>query len=134
MQTDGIDDAVNAVDDFARDASDAADATARAFELAGERIAQALTQAARSGEFSFNNLAESVAQDLARLAINELLIGPLQSAIGGIGNGLIGGGSAKGATINMNISGVSDAASFQRSKGQISATLARAVLDGQRYI
>lgn len=131
-------DAARAVADFASGpASEAADATAKAFELAGERIAQSLSKAARTGELSFNSLAESITQDLARLAINELIVGPLNSAIGGIGGGLGGagtGGTARGTTINMNIAGVSDAGSFQRSKGQISATLARAVLDGQRYI
>lgn len=113
--------------------SKTADDTARAFEAAGERIADALEKAARSGEFSFNSMAESITRDLARIAINDLISGPLQSVIGGIGARLIGGGR-NSPTINMNLNGVTDAQSFQRSQGQISATLARAVIDGQRYI
>ncbi len=117
------------------DARRAAEDTAQAFEAAGERIAEALAGAARSGTLSFNNLAESVAQDLARLAINELLISPLQNALGGLGNsGSPFAGAGRSTTVNMNLSGVSDAGSFKRSQGQISASLARAVRDGQRFI
>jgi len=121
------DDAANALGDFA---NDAAEETARAFELAGERIASALDKAAKSGELSFNALAESVTRDLARLAINELLIGPLQGAVNSIGKPL----SGKPLTVNMNINGTTDAQSFKRSQGQISSALARAVASGQKYI
>jgi len=133
------DDAANALESFAAGpAFDAADATARAFEAAGERISNALEQAALSGEFSFNSLAESIAQDFARVAINDLIINPLQSLVGGAISGATGGGNSQGSgrpvTVNMNLSGVSNPASFQRSQGQISAALARAVSDGQRYL
>lgn len=111
------------------DGARAAEATAKAFERAGERISAALSKAAASGELSFNALAESVTRDLAKLAIEDLLLGPLQSALGG------GGAASKirNSNITMNLNGVSDARSFQRSQGQISAALARAVNDGQRF-
>lgn len=135
------DDAAQAVADFANGpAMAAADQTAKLFEAAGDRIASALDDAARSGELSFNSLAESVARDLARLAVSELISSPLQGALGSIGNAFLGGsvqggGQAKPpVTVNMTVSGVTDAGSFSRSQNQISSTLARAVSAGQRYI
>lgn len=121
------DDAAKALEDFANGpAMDAAEDTARAFELAGDRIAKALEQAARSGELSFSGLAERITQDLARLAINELFDAVTtpknQSRL------------PAPTTINMTVNGVTDAPSFQRSTGQVSAMLARAVADGQRYL
>lgn len=107
----------------------AADMTAKAFEAAGDRIAAALSKAAASGELSFNSLAESITRDLAKLAIEDLLLGPLQSALGGGGVA----SNTRSSNITMNVNGVSDARSFQRSQGQISAALARAVNEGQRF-
>lgn len=105
---------------------------ADAFEVAGARIAQSLEQAARSGELSFEAMAESVLKDLARLAVGELIEAPLSALINGLTDRL-GGASAKGATtINLNLNGGTDAAGFQRSEGQIVATLARAVSLGQQ--
>jgi len=121
------------LDTFSDDAEAAADRTAIVFENAGERIAQALERAARSGELSFNRLAESIIQDLARSALTDLLINPLSDAIGSIG-GASTGAKASGVTVNMNLSGVTDASGFERSKGQIAAGLARAVSSGQRYL
>jgi len=122
---------LNALGRFSKeDGEHAADATAKAFELAGDRIAKALSKAATSGELSFNALAESVTRDLAKMAIEDLLLGPLQSALGGGGNG---SSQSRNPNITMNLNGVSDARSFQRSQGQISAALARAVNDGQRF-
>lgn len=132
-------------------AKTAADETAKVFEAAGERIANALESAAKSGEFSFNALAESVARDLAKMAISELITSPLSSALGSIGSSIGGSlfsglgqnssgpvvGTANTAapvTVNMTVSGVTDAASFNRSQGQISSALARAVASGQRYL
>jgi len=136
------DDAANAVADFANGpAMAAADQTAKLFEAAGERIADALETAARSGELSFNALAESAARDLARLAVSELITSPLQGALGSLGGQLAGplfgngGGQAKPpVTVNMTVSGVTDPSSFSRSQNQISTSLARAVSAGQRYI
>jgi len=130
--------AADALQDFADGpAIDSAEAVAQAFELAGERISTALDRAAKSGEFSFNSLAESITRDLAKLAITELFTNPLQQAISGlgssIGQSLSGGGSKPAVNVNMTVSGVSSPDSFKRSQGQISASLARAVADGQRF-
>ena len=131
--------AAKAVDNFANGpAMAAADQTAKVFEAAGQRIADALEAAARSGELSFNSLAESVARDLASLAVSELITSPLQSALGSLTGQLIGGSSSRQTktpvTVNMTVSGVSDPASFARSQNQISTSLARAVSAGQRFI
>jgi hypothetical protein len=129
------DDAAKALEDFANGpALDAADDVAKAFEFAGERISLALERAARSGEFSFNALAESVTRDLTRMAINELFTAPLEQAIGNIGQVITGATAKPSVSVNMSVSGVTDAQSFTKSQGQISSAIARAVADGQRYI
>ncbi|MEE9272466.1 MAG: phage tail tape measure C-terminal domain-containing protein [Robiginitomaculum sp.] len=122
----------------------AADSLAGIFEQAGERIAKALEKAAVSGEFSLRNLAQSIAQDFAKNAIEDLLIAPLQSALGGTVGGAMGGSAHGGKfssalnsqpiNIVMNVSGATDAKSFQKSQGQISASLARAVSQGQKLL
>lgn len=131
IDTDG---AEKSLTDFAEGpAKDAAELAAQSFEQAGERIAQALERAARTGEFSFRDMAASISRDLAALAIQELILEPLQAALGGAKSG----GSSQAVNplnIVMNITGVSDAGSFQKSQGQISASLARAVAQGQKFI
>lgn len=132
------DDAAPALQNFAQGpAMNAADDTAKLFEAAGDRIAAALERAARSGELSFNSLAESVARDLARMAISNFITAPLSGAVNALGANVTGPNSANGkppVTVNMTVNGVTDAASFHRSQGQVSATLARAVNAGQRYL
>jgi len=51
------------------EAEQSAEGLSAAFEVAGDRIAGALDRAARTGEISFSQMAESVARDLARLAV-----------------------------------------------------------------
>ena len=120
-------DAAQALEDFANGpALDAAEDTARAFELAGDRISKALEQAARSGELSFSGLAERITQDLAKLAINEIFSAVISPNVPS--------NSQPPTTINMTVNGVTDGPSFQRSSGQVSVMLARAVADGQRYL
>ena len=125
--------AAKALTDFADGpARSAADDAAKAFELAGARIANALERAALSGEFSFRDMAAAITRDLARLAIENFVINPLEAALGGAA----GGGTQTAASpvnVVMNISGVSDASGFQKSQGQISASLARAVSYGQKF-
>lgn len=130
-------DAADALNAFAKGpAKDAANLTAQAFEAAGQRIAKSLEQAAARGTFSLSALAGSLASDLARLAVSELISGPLDSLLGGGGQTQSGGGKAPAApfAITMNINGVSDPAGFQKTQGQIAAGLARAVAHGQRLI
>jgi len=128
--------ASSALENFANtDAEGAADAAARAFELAGERIERALIKAAKTGELSFKDMAESILRDLAKLAVQELITSPLETVLGGLGQTSGGGGKSSGSPLNItfNMSGVSDAQSFGKSQGQISAALARAVSDGQKF-
>lgn len=105
---------------------------ADAFEAAGARISRSLESAAKSGELSFNAMAETVLTDLARLAVGELIEAPLNALVEGLTNGL---GKASGnTTVNLNVSAPSDPSGFRRSEGQIAATLARAVSLGQQRI
>lgn len=134
-----LDNAVDALENFATgSALDAADGLARAFELTGDRISTALEGAARRGEFSFNTLANSIAQDLGRLAVDQLITGPLTDllggALGGISDGQSGGGATRNTTVNLNVSGVNNSQGLSQSQGQISSAVARAVASGQRYI
>jgi len=134
IDTDG---AEKALADFAEGpAKDAAELAAQSFEQASERIAQALERAARTGEFSFRDMAAAITRDLAALAIQELIIDPLSDVLAGATKGSSGGSSQKQNPLNvvMNITGVSDASGFQKSQGQISASLARAVAQGQKFI
>jgi len=125
--------AAKALTDFADGpARAAADEAAKAFEQAGERIAQALERAALSGEFSFRDMAASITRDLARLAIENLVLSPLEAALGGA-SGTAPQAASTPVNVVMNISGVSDASGFQKSQGQISASLARAVTHGQKF-
>ena len=129
------DKAGKALNDFADGpAKNAADLAAQSFEQAGERIAQALERAARSGEFSFRDMAASISRDLAALAIQELIVEPLQDLLSGGAKTGSSSQSANPLNIVMNITGVSDAGAFQKSQGQISASLARAVAQGQKFI
>ena len=109
-----------------------ADEIASAFEAAGESIARSLEGAAKRGQLSFSDMAESVLKDLAKLAVTELVEGPLNALVGGLTKGLgdaLGGGKSS-TNITMNLSGVTDAQGFRRSEGQIGAHLARAVGSG----
>jgi len=105
---------------------------ADAFEAAGARISRSLESAAKSGELSFNAMAETVLTDLARLAVSELIEAPLNALVDGLTNSL--GKASSNTTVNLNVSGSTDPGGFRRSEGQIAATLARAVSLGQQRI
>lgn len=128
--------AIDALTRFAStDAAGAADQSARAFEQAGARIEAALVKAAKTGELSFKDMAESILQDLARLAIHEIFSG-LPGVLRGEQASLGSQSSppqVPPVSIVMNISGAVDAGSLTRSQGQISAAIARAVSDGHRF-
>jgi len=134
---DDFENSAQALNDFAQGSGlQAADDLARVFEQAGDRIANSLERAARRGEFS-------VAQDLTRLAVDQFITGPITDVLGGALGGILGGavGGAVGGTrggnnttVNLNVSGMNNPQSLQRSQGQISAAVARAVASGQRYI
>ena len=116
-------------------AADAANDMAQAFELASERISNALERAARTVEFSFSQMAQSIARDLARIAVQDLITAPLQSVFNSAISSASGqGGNAKSTPVNvtMNVSGVSSPSAFQKSETQLAAGLARAINQGRK--
>lgn len=131
---DSVDQAADALDSFANGpASDAANALADVFEQAGSRIADSLERAAKSGELSFNDLAESVLTDLARIAVNELITAPLQGALSSLTSSIAGGGVSKSSpvTVNLNMGSASrktsvPAASSAQMASQVAQALSRA--------
>jgi len=132
---DSVDQAADALDSFANGpASDAANALADVFEQAGSRIADSLERAAKSGELSFNDLAESVLTDLARIAVNELITAPLQGALSSLTSSIAGGGSSKFSpvTVNLNMGSASGKTSVPAaSSAQIASQIAQALSRAQ---
>ncbi|KDA02851.1 phage tail tape measure C-terminal domain-containing protein [Hyphomonas oceanitis] len=100
----------------------AADALAAAFGRAGTQIETVLGQAARSGELDFEKMAESILRDLARVAAE---------AVVALGQGGSGG---QAVNLNMNFAPGTDERSAMQSRGAISATLARLVSSGGRFL
>ncbi|MEH6694719.1 MAG: phage tail tape measure C-terminal domain-containing protein [Hyphomonas sp.] len=100
----------------------AADALAAAFGRAGTQIEAVLGQAARSGELDFERMAESILRDLARVAAEAVV------ALGQGGNG------GQAVNLNMNFASGADESSAMQSRGAISATLARLVSSGGRFL
>ena len=118
-------------------AADAANDMAQAFEQAADRISNALERAARRGEFSFSNMAESITRDLARLAVQELISEPLNSLFSSALGAVAGqDSSAKSTPINvtMNVSGVSSTTEFKKSETQLAAGLSRAINQGRKLL
>ena len=138
--TDKLDEAANAVAQLGQhDAVEQADDIARAFEAAGERIAKSFETAAERGELSLSGLADSVLNDLTRLAVSEVIEKPLNALVGSLTGAMTGAGSgragsAAGTVVNLTVNGANDPAGFARSEGQIAASLARAVSLGQTRI
>lgn len=130
--------AARAVSDFdIEGAADVANDMAQAFEQAGDRISNALERAARRGEFSFSNMAESITRDLARLAVQELISDPLNSLFSSAVGAVAGqGSSAKSTPINvtMNVSGISSTTEFKKSETQLAAGLSRAINQGRKLL
>lgn len=130
--------AAKAVSEFDIDgASEAAQDMALAFEKAGDRISNALERAARKGEFSFSNMAESITRDLARLAVQELISDPLQSVFSSaIQSVAEQSRSTKTSPVNvtMNVSGVSSPSDFKKSDTQLAAGLSRAINQGRKLL
>ncbi len=128
--------AAEALDAFANGAAqEAADNLADVFEAAGDRIAASLEQAAQTGKLSFNDLAESILNDFARLAVSELITAPLEGLVSSI-TGSIASGSAAAksspVTVNLNMnSGNQKLSGPQASSAQIASQVARAVTQVQ---
>lgn len=75
-------------DALANDGEEAAERLEAVFRETGETIADTLATAARSGEMSFNDMVESILQDLARLALERLVIEPVTDWTDRLGAGL----------------------------------------------
>ncbi|XBQ16282.1 MAG: phage tail tape measure C-terminal domain-containing protein [Oceanicaulis sp.] len=67
------------LDELAEEGEQTATLISEAFEIAGGHIADALEDAARSGELSFSAMLEAIAQDVASLFVGELLVEPLRA-------------------------------------------------------
>ena len=125
----------DALDGFASGpASEAAEGVALAFERAGDRIADSLERAAKAGEFSFNALAESIAQDFARLAVDQLITAPLEGVIGSLTSaitGAVSGGattrSSRAVTVNLLGGAQPTRTGPQPSQRQMAGRIATAV-------
>lgn len=104
----------------------AAEALEGAFGQTGARIEAVLGQAARAGELDFQNMADAILRDLARLAA--------EAAVSAIGLG--GNGAQAGQTVNMNMSFApgTDARGVMESRGAVTTALASAVAAGGRFL
>ena len=100
----------------------AAEALEAAFGRAGTQIEAVLGQAARSGELDFERMAESILQDLARVAAEAVV------ALGQGGNG------GQAVSLNMNFAPGTDERGAMQSRGAVAATLARLVSGGGRFL
>lgn len=91
------------------------------FATAGQNIERTLSQAARTGELDFGNMAEAVIADLARIAAEAVI------ANSGI--------SAAGQTVNLNMSvgAGADSGSIIGAAGNIASAIAMAAARGGRF-
>lgn len=84
------------LEDYARDALDAADEIQLATEQAFAGMEGALVDFVRTGELEFRRLADFVIAELARIAVQRAITGPLSAALGGLLG--LGGGSFRGVS------------------------------------
>ncbi|HVY87145.1 MAG TPA: phage tail tape measure C-terminal domain-containing protein [Caulobacterales bacterium] len=151
-----------ALNDFANGAARrASEQVSASFEEAGARIARALGRAATDGESSFKQLAKTVLEELAKIALNTVLGKggaslPLFGAratggsvtpggaflVGETGpelfvpnqSGVVTPAAAGAVSVHFHLGAGADAASIARSQGQIAAAIARAVAYGRRSL
>ncbi len=91
QNSDALENAGKALQSLAeRPAKKAADAIADSFSIAGNSISRELERAARSGEFSFRRMVDSILNDLARVAINKVIGGAIGSVLGQAVGGFAG--------------------------------------------
>lgn len=130
-----INDAAEALENFANGpGANVANTLADMFEQAGERIAGSLERAAQSGELSFSSMADSVLNDLARIAVDELITAPLRAGVASLTSTIAGAEAVKSApvTINLNMTQpVGKSAASQPSAAQIASQVAQAVARAQ---
>ena len=84
------------LEDYARDALDAAEEIQLATEQAFAGMEGALVDFVRTGEFEFRRFADFVIAELARIAVQRAITGPLSAALGGLPG--LGGGAFRGVS------------------------------------
>lgn len=99
---------------------EAAEALSAAFDGAGQRIEAALSQAARTGELDFRQMADGILRELARVAAEAVILRGQ------------GGGGGVNATFNF-APGTEKGAAAGNTAG-VSALLARMVQAGGRFL
>lgn len=102
---------------------EAAQSISRAFAEAGLSIETALARAARSGELDFQNMAEAILRDLARLAAEAVFSDAGQRPSG-----------PAGVTMNLNLGPGADSESILSNRAAISTALAQAASIGGRFL
>lgn len=71
-----------------------------AMREAGEAMEAAFARAARTGRFSFADMARSIAADLARLTLNRFVTQPLVNVLSNALGSVFGGARADGGQVN----------------------------------
>lgn len=100
------------LEDYARDALDAAEEIQLATEQAFAGMEGALVDFVRTGEFEFRRFADFVIAELARIAVQRAITGPLSAALGsllGLGGGSFRGVSEVGGHLFFHAGGVAGA-------------------------
>lgn len=138
-----------------RAAADVADA----FDKAGARIARSLARAGASGELSFKQLAKTILEEFAKVALDQVFANSGKQNFFGAraGGGAVNPGGAYlvgergpemftpnvsgavqpisgGVTVHFHLGAGADAQSVMRHQGQIAAQVARAVAYGKRNL
>ena len=73
-----------------------------AFTSAARSIERELKRAARSGSFSVKGLAQSLARDLGRVAVDRLVRNPIQSLLTNLFSAPLSGARANGGVVSRN--------------------------------
>lgn len=79
-------DASEALNVLGDDAETSAQRIVEAFTLASEAISETLQSAAQSGSMSFSDMAETILQDLARIALELVVLQPLNTVVNQLGD------------------------------------------------
>ena len=107
LQQDWTKGATEALNNYYDQSRNVADATAQAFSTAFKGMEDALVQFVTTGKLDFKSLANSIIADMARIAIQQSITGPLAGWLGG----LFGGGTPA----------IGSAGSFDLTTGFVSA-------------
>ena len=71
-----------------------------AFDRTLSSVEEGFVRVARTGEFSFRDMANSILSDLARIGFQEFVAGPIRSLVRGIGGVVFGGARAEGGPVS----------------------------------